>query len=266
MTEDGPDHEVTDPDGTEYTWRDQMVGERMAVDQEFSGRIADSELSNQEWGMIMTAVSFEIENSADPEKARLVADTSKVEHVIPEMEKLQDASGMGMPGGAAGGSRGSGGSGGFLGSVKDALGLGGDDDGTDDEVLARADALTREYAGKLQTRLEDNGKWTGIRKQAAVEYGIDPETVDAGTDAHDGAAPGGTGSREPADGEGNHHHGESSDGADDGVSSDGADDGESSHGADDDESSHGADDRESSHGTDDRESTSEEHGDSTDDG
>lgn len=167
----------------EYTWRDQMVGERMAVDQEFSPRVADSEFSNQEWGLIMTATNFEIENPEDPETARLVADTSKVKHVVPELEKMQES--MNQMGGAPGGggrSGGSGGSGGFLGSVKDALGLGEGGGGRDvEDTVSRADALTREYAGKLQERLEANGKWEGIRAQAAAEAGHHEDLDDPGS-------------------------------------------------------------------------------------
>lgn len=161
------DHTVTEPDGSEYTWRDRMVGERMAVDQEFSPRIVNSDFTNQEWGMIMTAVRFEIDRATDPENARLVADTSQVKHIVPELEKLQQAS-MGMPDGSTGGGRGRSGSGGFLGSIKSALGFGGDGGADVDDVVSRADTLTGEYAEKLQTRLEENGKWESIRVEAAA--------------------------------------------------------------------------------------------------
>jgi hypothetical protein len=145
-------------------WRDAIVGDRMAVDREFTPRVTDSGFSNQEWGLIMTAVEFEIEHPEDPEKARLVADTSKVEHVVPEMEKIQNEMG-GMPGGSGGGGGGS--SGGLLGSVRDALGLGGDDGPDVEATVNRADDLTGEYARMLQDRLEDQGKWERVREQAA---------------------------------------------------------------------------------------------------
>jgi len=186
-------------DDTEYTWRDSMVGERMSVDQEFAPRVADSEFSNQEWGLIMTAVSFEIAHPDDPDRARLVADTSKVGQIVPELEKIQQAGGMGVPGGGGSpggpGGRGGGGSGGFLGSIKEALGLGGGSDGPDTEdVVSRADALTREYADKLQERLESNGKWESIRTQAAAEAGHYPEEGEfddgSGADSDGSAAEG----------------------------------------------------------------------------
>lgn len=161
---------------TDSDWRDLMVGDRMAVDRQFSDRVASSQFSSQEWGLIMTAVEFRVENPEDAENARLVADTSKVEHVVPELDKIKESmGGMGGPGGP-GGSGGSDG-GGFLGSVKDALGLGGDSGGRDhEEVVGRADALTREYAGLLQERLENEGKWERIRTAAA-------ESADGRTDA-----------------------------------------------------------------------------------
>ncbi|MFB6255890.1 MAG: DUF5799 family protein, partial [Haloplanus sp.] len=56
-------------------WTDRIVGDRMAVDREFSDRVRASEFSNQEWGLVMTAVDFEIEHAEDPDRARIVADT-----------------------------------------------------------------------------------------------------------------------------------------------------------------------------------------------
>lgn len=167
---------------TDSDWQDLMVGDRMAVDRQFSERVAASRFSSQEWGLIMTAVEFRIEDPGDAENARLVADTSKVEQIVPELEKVRDAQGaMGGPGG--GGSRGGGSSGGFLGSVKDALGIGGADGGDHAEVVGRADAMTNEYAGLLQDRLENEGKWERIRTAAAASAG----GGDAGTGDATGA-------------------------------------------------------------------------------
>lgn len=151
-------------------WQDHIVGDRMAVDQEFSARVAESEFSSQQWGLVMTATEFRVEHAADPERARLVADTTKVEQIVPELETIQQQMGAMGPAGAGGG--GGGGrdddSSGLLGSVKDALGMGGDDGGQDSEaVLRRADRLTGEYADRLQQRLENEGKWEEVRTLAA---------------------------------------------------------------------------------------------------
>ncbi|MFB6140350.1 MAG: DUF5799 family protein [Halosimplex sp.] len=139
-------------------WSDRIVGERMQTDQEFAEKVAVSNFSRQQWGLIMTAVEFEIEDPEDPERARLVADTSKVETIVPELEKVDRASGM-----APGGGRQSDESGGILGNVKDALGLGGGGGGgVDREQLAAAEEMAQMYAGDLQERLESTGKWEEV--------------------------------------------------------------------------------------------------------
>jgi hypothetical protein len=148
---------------TERAWQDLIVGDRMAVDQEFAQQVTDSQFSRQEWGLIMTAVEFEIENPGDAERAQIVADTSKVEQVIPELENVRnqmDAMGAAGGGGQTGG-------GGIFDSVKDALGLGGGaGGGVDQERLDAATRLADEYAGELQQRLESQGKWAQVREAA----------------------------------------------------------------------------------------------------
>jgi hypothetical protein len=150
---------------TERGWQDIIVGDRMAVDQEFAQRVSDSQFSRQEWGLIMTAVEFEIENPDDAEQARVVADTSKVEQVMPELENVRNQ--MNAMGGAGGGGGQSGG-GGIFSSVKDALGLGGGGGGSgvDQNRLDAATRLAEEYAGELQQRLESQGKWAQVREAA----------------------------------------------------------------------------------------------------
>jgi hypothetical protein len=145
-------------------WSDRIAGDRMAVDQEFASAVENSRFSRQQWGLIMTAVEFEVDKSAEGED-RLVANTDNLPHVMPELDDV----GGGMGGmGAMGGSEGSGGSdggGGVFGSVKRALGLGGDG-GTDQERLDAAERLTQRYADELQQRLEERGKWDDIRASA----------------------------------------------------------------------------------------------------
>jgi hypothetical protein len=138
-------------------WTDSIVGDRMQVDQEFNDRIAGSEFSSQEWGLIMTATEFEIEHADDPDRARIVADTEKLPQMMPELERVRSQ--VGSMGGAAGG--GGGGGRGFLDSLKGAFGLGGDDG--DEERLRAAEKLTQEYADRLQKHLESNGKWDRVR-------------------------------------------------------------------------------------------------------
>lgn len=142
-------------------WTDAIVGERMAVDREFNDRVQASEFSSQEWGLIMTATEFEIENADDPDRARLVADTEKLPSIMPELDNIQDQ--MSAMGGAPGGGSGGSDSGGLLGGIKRALGLGGGDDGVDEDRLVAAEQLTQEYADELQAHLEENDRWEQVR-------------------------------------------------------------------------------------------------------
>ncbi|RQG97904.1 DUF5799 family protein [Natrarchaeobius chitinivorans] len=142
------------------SWTDRIVGERMTVDQEFSSRIQGSEFSNQQWSLIMTATEFEIEHPDDPERARIVANTDKVEQILPELENV-DAR-MGPGGGAQSGS-----SGGIFDSIKGSLGLGGGDDHA--EKRDAAERLTQEYADELQSHLESKGRWSSVRESVSEQ-------------------------------------------------------------------------------------------------
>ncbi len=146
------------------SWTDRIAGDRMAVDGEFTERVNESRFSSQQWGLIMTATEFEINEPDDPERAELVADTSSLPQIMPELDKIDPPVG---PGGGTGGTGGSSesSSGGFLSSIKGALGF--DSSGGDDEQLRAAEELVAEYADRLQERLEERGKWESIREQAA---------------------------------------------------------------------------------------------------
>ena len=142
-------------------WTDAIVGERMTVDNQFNERVAASRFSSQEWGLIMTATEFEIENADDPEAARVVADTSSLPAIMPELENLRSQ--MGAMGGAPGGGGNDGSGDGLVDSIKGALGLGGGDDGPSDEEMEAAERLVQEYADELQAHLEEVGKWDQVR-------------------------------------------------------------------------------------------------------
>ncbi|WP_251343278.1 DUF5799 family protein [Haloplanus halophilus] len=138
-------------------WTDRIVGDRMAVDREFSERVRASEFTNQEWGLIMTAVEFEIEHPEDPERARIVPDTENLAQMMPELKKVGQGAGP-----APGGERSRQDSGtGVLDAVRGALGLG---DGDEEDRLDEAERLVGEYADELQTRLEEQGKWADVRE------------------------------------------------------------------------------------------------------
>ena len=145
-------------------WQDKVVGARMTVDQEFNDRVRGSSLSNSQWGLVMTAVEFEIEDAGDAENARIVANTSKLEHVLPELAKAdQQMGGMAGSAGSAGSAGGSGS--GVMGSIKNALGFGdGDDD--NEELAAEATQLAEEYATELQSHLQAQNRWEDVRQAA----------------------------------------------------------------------------------------------------
>ncbi len=146
-------------------WRDSLAGARMQVDQQFSDRIVASQFTNQQWGLIMTAVEFDIENPEDPETAELVANTDQVKHIIPELDNLPQ--GMGGAPMAAGGGQDSGG-GGLLGRIRGFLtGDSGGSSQTDTETLEAASTLTNEYAKELQAFLEEQGRWESLCESAA---------------------------------------------------------------------------------------------------
>ena len=134
-------------------WEDRIVGDRMTVDQEFTDTVESSQFSRQQWGLIMTAVEFDIENPSD-ESAALVADTEKLPHVMDELDDIDARNPMAASDDSSGG---------ILDSIGGLFG-GGDDD--HDEQLAAAERLTGRYADQLQSHLEERGKWDEIRAAA----------------------------------------------------------------------------------------------------
>jgi hypothetical protein len=141
------------------SWTDRIVGARMAQDREFGDRVAQSSLSHQEWNLVMTATEFRIEDPDDPDRARLVGDTSKLPSVIPEMDRIASEQPDAQ--------RQQSSDGGVFGSIKSALGMGGG--GGDDERTEAAEELVDEYTTQLQRRLEDRGRWAEVRQAAAEE-------------------------------------------------------------------------------------------------
>jgi hypothetical protein len=138
-------------DSEERAWSDRIVGARMAVDSEFS---------RQEWGLVMTAVDFDIENADDEAAAELVANTDQLEDVLPELERAREAQAA-----MAAGREPDSGGGGVLDDIKNALGFGGNDaEEIDEDQLREAERLADAYAVELQEYLESNGRWAEIRR------------------------------------------------------------------------------------------------------
>jgi hypothetical protein len=143
------------------SWTDRIVGARMSQDREFGDRVAQSSLSHQEWNLVMTATEFRIEDPDDPDRARLVGDTSKLPSVIPEMDRIASEQPDAQ--------RQQSSDGGVFGSIKSALGMGGGGGSGDDERTEAAEELVDEYTTQLQRRLEDRGRWAEVRQAAAEE-------------------------------------------------------------------------------------------------
>ncbi|WP_416839686.1 DUF5799 family protein [Haloferax sp. DFSO52] len=139
-------------------WTDSIVGDRMTVDREFNDHVMNSRFSSQEWGLIMTATEFEIENADDADSARIVANTEKVPQIIPELDNIRKQMGS-MGGGGDSSSSG----GGIVDSIKGALGLGEGGKQGQQEKLEDAERLTQAYADTLQKHLEEKGKWEQVR-------------------------------------------------------------------------------------------------------
>lgn len=148
-------------------WTDHIVGARMTVDQEFNEEVVNSEFTNQEWDLIMSAVEFEIENPETPAEARIVVNDEKVAAIVPELDDISAQ--MQAMGGAPGDSSGDRG-GGLLDTVKSALGMGGGgggDEDPDQKRIEAAGALATRYGEELQAHLESKGRWEEICAVAA---------------------------------------------------------------------------------------------------
>lgn len=132
-------------------WRDLIVGDRMQIDQQFAERVRQSEFTNQQWSLIMTAVELEVQGTG--EETTLVADTSRVPDIIPELDRINQQ--MGAQPGAPDLD-----GGGLVDSIKSSLGLGGGS--ADEETIRAAERLAADYATELESHLRETGKWARV--------------------------------------------------------------------------------------------------------
>ncbi len=138
-------------------WTDMIAGARMQVDQQFQQQVTSSQFSNQQWGLIMTAVQFEIDSPESPEEAEIVANTEQVPHIIPELENIPDGMG-GVPQRTGGGE-----SSGLLGRVKNLFSGGKQGSSSANEQKEKAAIeLVEAYTVELQNFLEQQGRWEEI--------------------------------------------------------------------------------------------------------
>lgn len=150
----------------EDDWTDRLAGARMRVDQQFQDKLVESEFTSQEWGLIMTAVEFEVEYADDPEKARLRANKEKLEEIIPELQNIQKEMG-GSPRPVESAPTGES----TLGRIKQYLHQLRPETPAqnDSERLSEARVMTDEYAHDLQKFLEKRDRWDEIRQAAAED-------------------------------------------------------------------------------------------------
>ena len=137
-------------------WQDMIVGDRMAVDNEFAPNVQNSPFSRQQWGLIMTATTLEIRHADDPEKAHIAADTSNLPEIMPEVERVAEMTPMEASSEPKSG-------GGIFDSVRNALGFGNSAGGSNREKIEAATQLVDAYAAQLQQHLEAKGRWEDVR-------------------------------------------------------------------------------------------------------
>jgi hypothetical protein len=139
-------------------WQNRIVGARMAVDTEYSPTVDNSGFSRQEWGLVMTAVEFDIRHADDPDRAELYADTEHIRDIMPEVENVAKMQPMGMGQQQEQ-------SGGLLDNLKSSLGIGRGGGGSkepDEDRIREAEELVDGYAKQLQAHLEKNGSWEEV--------------------------------------------------------------------------------------------------------
>ncbi len=148
-------------------WTDLLAGARMQVDQQFQEHLEQSDFTNQEWGLVMTAVDFEIQHADDPERAQLVADQEQIRQIIPELDNIQQ-----QMGGAAQPVESNPDGGGMFGRLRQYLGFLSSDTASskpDKERLTAAKTLVEEYTEQLEAYLRERERWEEIRKAAAKQ-------------------------------------------------------------------------------------------------
>ena len=147
-------------------WTDQLAGARMQVDQRYQETLDGSSFSNQEWGLVMTAIDWDIENPENPEEAELVPDTHKLSDIIPELENIQQ-----QMGGASQPVEEGPDTSGFLGRIKQYVhDLTSDASGESSQKRYNdAVELVEGYTMELQSYLEERGRWEDICAAAASE-------------------------------------------------------------------------------------------------
>jgi hypothetical protein len=147
-------------------WTDQLAGARMQVDQRFQETLEASSFTSQEWGLVMTAIDWDIENPEQPDEAELVADTDKLSEIIPELENIQKQMGGAQRPVDEGPD-----TSGFLGRIKRYIHdlQSGSSGESSTKRLNDAEELVNGYTLELQNHLEERDRWEELCELAAAE-------------------------------------------------------------------------------------------------
>lgn len=143
---------------------DQLIGHRMAVDNEFSSRVIDSQFSHGEWDVIMSTVTFEIDRPDTPEEATLQPTLDDLDAAIAATEEMPSIDSFGALSEPADASTS------LLDRLRSVLGGGGHS--TDREGRrADAQALIEQYAEVLEIHLKQRSAWTKVCRATAESSG-----------------------------------------------------------------------------------------------
>ncbi len=135
-------------------WYSRAVHERVTVDSAFNKHLRSKPITHHQWGLLMTAIEFDIVNPDEPERARIVPDLSKIDSVLPQVKEAEDAANAPTPDSA-----------GVVERVKRAVGLA----EPEDPYVRVARSLASQYATELQEELEKQERWEETCEWAAKE-------------------------------------------------------------------------------------------------
>lgn len=128
-----------------------LFGHRMNADKAFSEQVADSEFSKGEWELIMSVLSFEIDDAQDPANASLLPVVDELDRAL---QAAKEVPGVQDPYSSEGRSSG---------VVIDRIsGLFGGASKQIGDRRAEAEALVDEYAQVLEAQLKEQAAWATL--------------------------------------------------------------------------------------------------------
>lgn len=132
-----------------------LIGHRMNADKAFAGRLNESDFSRTEWDLIMSVVSFEIDDPEKPETANLRPVIENLDDAIAAADEVpkDDTSGPYSSGDTS-----------SEGLFDRLTGLfsGGKSSG---DRRREAEALVNEYTATLQEQLKEHDRWESVCEQ-----------------------------------------------------------------------------------------------------